>query len=100
MFQKLLLKNFIKSFNTPNSSEIIKLVTKDISKKKQEPFINLVNIIIDSKEKIAKYNKHLDSLNAVDKIEKLESLVKNSIEKIDSMVYGLYGLSNDEIGII
>jgi len=29
MFQKSLLKNFIKSFNTPNSNEIIKLVTKD-----------------------------------------------------------------------
>ena len=29
MFQKSLLKNFIKSFNTPNSSEIINLVTKD-----------------------------------------------------------------------
>jgi len=69
-------------------------------------FINLVNTIISSKEKIAKYNKHFDSLNAVDKIEikeeieRLESLVKNSIEKIDSMVYKLYGLSNDEIGVI
>ena len=29
MFQKSLLKNFVKSFNAPNSSEIIKLVTKD-----------------------------------------------------------------------
>jgi len=29
MFQKSLLKNFIKSFNTPNSSQIIKLITKD-----------------------------------------------------------------------
>jgi len=29
MFQKSLLKSFIKSFNTPNSNEIIKLVTKD-----------------------------------------------------------------------
>jgi hypothetical protein len=29
MFQKSLLKNFIKSFNTPDSNEIIKLVSKD-----------------------------------------------------------------------
>ncbi|MEA1916986.1 MAG: hypothetical protein U9N42_05585 [Campylobacterota bacterium] len=29
MFQKSLLKNFIKSFNTPNHNDIIKLTTKD-----------------------------------------------------------------------
>jgi len=29
MFQKSLLKNFIKSFNTPNYNDILKLVTKD-----------------------------------------------------------------------
>ena len=29
MFQKSLLKNFIKSFNTPDSADIIKLITKD-----------------------------------------------------------------------
>ena len=44
MFQKSLLKNFIKSFNTPNSSE--------------------------------------------------------SVDKIDNMVYKLYGLSSDEVKII
>jgi adenine-specific DNA-methyltransferase len=69
-------------------------------------FVKLVDIIIDAKEKIAKYNKHFESLNAIDKIEikenieKLESVVKNSIEKINNMVYGLYGLSNNEIGVI
>ncbi|MEA2019063.1 MAG: TaqI-like C-terminal specificity domain-containing protein, partial [Campylobacterota bacterium] len=79
---------------------------KDISQKEQEPFINLVNIIIESKEKIAKYNKHFDSLNAVDKIEikeeieKLESLVLSSVDEIDSLVYELYGLSGDEIQIV
>ena len=79
---------------------------KDISQEEQEPFINLVNIIIDSKEKIAKYNKHFDSLNAVqrieiqEEIEKLESLVKKSVDEIDSLVYDLYDLSSDEIKII
>jgi len=29
MFQKSLLKNFIKSFNTPNFNDTIKLTTKD-----------------------------------------------------------------------
>ena len=29
MFQKSLLKNFIKSFNAPDSTEIINLITKD-----------------------------------------------------------------------
>ena len=29
MFQKSLLKNFVKSFNTPNSNDVIKLITKD-----------------------------------------------------------------------
>lgn len=79
---------------------------KNISKEEQEPFINLVNSIIESKEKIAKYKKHFESLNAVDKIditeeiEKLETLILDSINKIDSLVYELYGLSKDEILII
>ncbi|MBT5935540.1 type I restriction enzyme HsdR N-terminal domain-containing protein [Sulfurimonas sp.] len=29
MFQKSLLKNFIKFFNTPNSNDVIKLITKN-----------------------------------------------------------------------
>jgi len=79
---------------------------KDISLEEQKPFINLVDAIIDAKEKIAKYKKHFESLNAVDKIEitqeieKLEALISDSINKIDSLVYGLYGLSSDEIKII
>jgi len=79
---------------------------KDISQEEQEPFVNLVNIIIDSKEKIAKYNKHFDSLSAVDKIEikeemeNYEHLVKNSVDEIDNLVYGIYKLSDDEIKII
>ena len=79
---------------------------KDISEEEQEPFINFVNIIIESKEKIAKYKKHFENLNAVDKIEiteeieKLEALVSDNINKIDSLVYELYGLNNDEMQII
>jgi len=85
---------------------ISQVPVKDISKEAQEPFVNLVDTIIGSKEKIAKYNKHFESLNAVDKIEikeeieKLEDKVKSSVDEIDSLVYGLYGLSADEIKII
>ncbi len=83
-----------------------KLSIPKIPKEKQEPFINLVDTIIESKEKIAKYNKHFESLNAVDKIEikeeieKLEYLVDESIKEIDSLVYKLYGLNEDEVRVI
>ncbi|SMP86618.1 Type I restriction enzyme R protein N terminus (HSDR_N) [Epsilonproteobacteria bacterium SCGC AD-308-E02] len=83
-----------------------KLPIPKISKEQQAPFINLVDTIISSKEKIVKYKKHIDSLNAVEKIEikeeieKLESLILNSENEIDTLVYALYGLSEDEIKIV
>ncbi len=83
-----------------------KLPIPNIPKEQQKPFITLADTIIDSKEKIAKYNKHFDSLNAVDKIEikeeieKLDILVQESVDEIDRLVYGLYGLSDGEIGIV
>ncbi len=85
---------------------IKKLPIPNIPKEQQKPFITLADTIIDSKEKIAKYNKHFDSLNAIDKIEikeeieKLEILVQESVDEIDRLVYGLYGLSDGEIGIV
>ena len=72
----------------------------------QQPFIELVDEILEAKEKIKKYKKHFDTLNAVDKIEiteeieKLESLVQNNENTIDQMVYKLYGLSSDEIKVV
>ncbi len=83
-----------------------KLPILKISEDEQKPFIDLVDKIINSKEKIAKYKKHFDSLNAVDKIEikeeieKLENIVNESIEEIDRLIYKLYGLSSDEINIV
>jgi len=83
-----------------------KLPIPQISKEEQEPFTSLVDNILTSKEKIAKYNKHFESLNAVDKIEikeeieKLEIIVNDSIEQIDKIVYKLYGLSDEEIRIV
>ena len=88
--------------------DLIRELYQNLSKKSicQEDFILLIDKIFDSKQKIAKYNKHFKSLNAIEKIEikeeieKLEDLVQNSIDKIDEMVYKLYGLSSEEIKII
>jgi len=77
-----------------------------ISETEQQPFIELVDKILEAKEKIKKYKKHFDTLNAVDKIEiteeieKLEAIIQNNENTIDQMVYKLYGLSEDEIGIV
>jgi len=85
---------------------IQRLPIPNISEELQQPFIDLVDIILNSKEKISKYKKHFDSLNAVDKIEiteeieKLENNVDKSIKEIDKMVYELYNLTEDEIQII
>ncbi len=72
----------------------------------ETPFINLVDEILNAKETLKKYKKHFDSLNAIDKIEikeateKLEARVVECEKEIDAMVYVLYGLSADEIGIV
>jgi hypothetical protein len=88
--------------------DLIESLYQELSQKSisQNDFIKLVDIILDSKEKIAKYKKHFDSLNAIDKIEikeeieKLDILVQESIDEIDRLVYRLYGLSDEEIGIV
>ena len=85
---------------------IEKLPIPKISKKSQEPFIALADKIITTKEKIAKYKKHYDSLNAVEKIEikeeleKMEKTVEESTNKIDTMVYELYELTSEEIRVV
>ena len=55
---------------------------KRISKKEQEPFITLVDKVLDAKEK----NSEADTT-------KLEN-------QIDQMVYKLYGLTEKEIAIV
>ncbi len=77
-----------------------------ISKSEQQPFIELVDEILEAKEKIRKYKKHFDTLNAVDKIEiteeieKLENMVTECEKTVDQMVYKLYGLTSDEIKVV
>ncbi len=85
---------------------IEKIKLQIILETEQQPFIKLVDEILEAKGKIKKYKKHFDTLNAVDKIEiteeieKLESLVQNNENTIDQMVYKLYGLSEDEIKVV
>lgn len=72
----------------------------------ETPFINLVDEILNAKETLKKYKKHFDKLSANDKIEiieeqeKLEARVVECENEIDAMVYALYGLSDDEIGVV
>ena len=73
-----------------------------IEKEEQTPFIELVDKIILSKEKIKKYKKHYESLNAIDKIEieKEQNNITKAKKKIDILVYKLYKLTKDEIKIV
>jgi len=72
----------------------------------QNDFINLVDIILYSKEKIKKYKKYLDKLSPIEKIEILEEIeslekaIQDNKEKIDKLVYKIYNLSDKEIKII
>jgi type II restriction/modification system DNA methylase subunit YeeA len=77
-----------------------------ISLEEQEPFIKLVDEILEAKEKVQKYKKYFDTLNAMEKIEltdeiaKLEEKISQCENEIDTMVYKLYGLNSDEITIV
>ena len=89
-------------------ADLLYQLYQDLSKKSisQDDFVILVEKILYFKEKTAKYKKYFNKLNAIDKIEiseeieKLEeSIIKNE-QEIDTMVYGLYGLNKDEIGLV
>jgi hypothetical protein len=47
VFQKSLLKNFVKSFNAPNSNEIINLITKEKFIAEDAEFITLLLTILN-----------------------------------------------------
>jgi type II restriction/modification system DNA methylase subunit YeeA len=81
-----------------------------IDEVEQQPFIKLVDEILESKQKIkdykilfdeAKNTNNFDREIALKKeLEKLENLCMTNEKLIDEMVYKLYDLTDDEIAIV
>jgi len=93
-------------------TESIELLYTHFSKNTltQENFIVWVDEILEAKQKIKEYkilfdeakkSNNFDREIALKKeLEKLENLCSSNEKRIDSMVYELYGLSDEEIGIV
>lgn len=86
------------------------LPIKKTSPEDETPFINLVDEILETKPKIKEYKALLDEAIKNDnfdreiklkkEIETMENRIIECEKEIDVMVYVLYGLSEDEIGIV
>ena len=99
-------------------TSIPKILVKDIrnlpipkiDKDSQKPFINLVDEILEAKQKIKDYkplleeaikNNNFDREIALKKeLENLENICSTNEKTIDQMVYKLYDLTQDEIKIV
>ncbi|MFA5455920.1 MAG: N-6 DNA methylase [Sulfurimonas sp.] len=93
------------------SNDVIKKIPiPKISETEQQPFIKLVDEILEAKQKIKEYKALLDEAVKTDnfdreiklkkEIETLENRTKECEKTIDEMVYKLYDLSEDEIRIV
>ncbi|TLT03339.1 Eco57I restriction-modification methylase domain-containing protein [Aliarcobacter cibarius] len=81
-----------------------------IEEEKQQPFIKLVDEILEAKQKIKDYKPLLDEAiknNNFDReialkkeLENLENICTTNEKTIDQMVYKLYDLTQDEIRIV
>lgn len=81
-----------------------------IEEEKQQPFIKLVDEILESKQKIKDYKILLDDAIKNDnfdreiklkkELETLENLCISNEKEIDNMVYKLYDLTEEEIKIV
>ena len=81
-----------------------------IEEEEQEPFIKLVDEILESKQKIKDYKILLDEAiknNNFDReiklkkeLETLENICSSNEKEIDNMVYKLYDLTEEEIKIV
>ncbi|MBD3839913.1 MAG: hypothetical protein IE878_05975, partial [Epsilonproteobacteria bacterium] len=103
---------FAKAIRTMHlSNQIIKRIpVPNISHAKQEPFIQLVDEILESKQKIKDYKTLLDEAIKTDnfareiklkkELDLLESRVLACENEIDAMVYKLYDLTDEEIKIV
>lgn len=89
---------------------ISEIPIKNISKELQQPFIALVDEILESKQKIKDYkilldeaiaNNNFDREIALKKeLENLENICISNENRIGQMVYKLYDLTDDEIKIV
>jgi tRNA1(Val) A37 N6-methylase TrmN6 len=87
-----------------------KLPIPKIDEESQKPFINLVDEILEAKQKIKDYKPLLDEAiknNNFDReialkkeLENLENICTTNEKTIDQMVYKLYDLTPDEIKIV
>ena len=87
-----------------------KLPIPKIEEEKQQPFIKLVEEILESKQKIKDYKILLDEAIKNDnfdreiklkkELETLENICISNEKEIDQMVYKLYDLTEDEIKIV
>ena len=93
------------------SNDVLKKIPiPEISKDEQQPFINLVDEILEAKQKIEDYkillteateNNNFDrEIKLKKEIENLENKVSENEKGIDDLVYKLYDLSAEEIGIV
>ena len=81
-----------------------------IEEEKQQPFIKLVEEILEAKEKIKDYKILLEETiktNSFDReiklkkeLETLENICISNEKEIDNMVYKLYDLTEEEIKIV
>jgi type I restriction-modification system DNA methylase subunit len=81
-----------------------------IQEENQQPFIKLVDEILESKEKIKDYKILLEEATKTDnfdreiklkkELEILENICTSNEKEIDQMVYKLYDLTEDEIKIV
>ena len=89
---------------------LLNLPILKIDKDSQKPFINLVDEILEAKQKIKDYKPLLDEAiknNNFDReialkkeLENLENICTTNEKTIDQMVYKLYDLTQDEIKIV
>ena len=56
--------------------------------------------IVQLVETMLQLNKEKQQTNTPDKLNQLDTRIKYTDDKINKLVYGLYGLSEEEIGIV
>jgi len=76
---------------------IIPIMVIDAENAKQKQVHDQIVKFVDN---ILKLNKQLQTIKLETQLQQLQRTIDHSERKIDEMVYGLYGLSEEEIEII